>query len=87
MVGVGKYAADRAKRVISRDEKLKGIQESSVMGTDLLTNLDILTLMLPQQVSSILHPSPASPAANKGWSGVVRRQLHDLGLLELFQNG
>ena len=31
VVGVGKYAADRARRVISRDEKLKGIQESSVM--------------------------------------------------------
>ena len=45
------------------------------------------SIMLSQQVSSILHPSPASPAANKGWSGIVRRQLHDLGLLELIQNG
>ena len=42
VVGVGKYAADRAKRVISRDEKLKGIQESSVMSTDLEINLQII---------------------------------------------
>jgi single-strand selective monofunctional uracil DNA glycosylase len=28
---------------------------------------------------SILHPSPASPAANKGWLEVVRRQLAELG--------
>ena len=30
VVGVGKYAANRAKRVISLDEELKGIQESSI---------------------------------------------------------
>ena len=30
VVGVGKYAADRAKRVISLDEELKGIQESLI---------------------------------------------------------
>ena len=32
VVGVGKYAADRARRVISMDEELKGIQESSSNG-------------------------------------------------------
>ena len=30
VVGVGKYAADRAKRVVSLDEELKGIQESLI---------------------------------------------------------
>lgn len=32
------------------------------------------------QVSRILHPSPASPAANKDWSGKVTKQLEDAGI-------
>jgi single-strand selective monofunctional uracil DNA glycosylase len=28
----------------------------------------------------ILHPSPASPAANRGWAEVAERQLRELGL-------
>lgn len=30
----------------------------------------------------ILHPSPASPLANKDWPGTATRQLHDLGIWE-----
>jgi single-strand selective monofunctional uracil DNA glycosylase len=30
------------------------------------------------RAGSILHPSPASPAANRDWSGTVTRQLIDL---------
>ena len=32
------------------------------------------------RVGKILHPSPASPAANKDWAGTVTRQLNDLGI-------
>jgi single-strand selective monofunctional uracil DNA glycosylase len=32
------------------------------------------------KLSRILHPSPASPAANKDWSGKVTRQLVDAGI-------
>ncbi len=32
------------------------------------------------QVGRILHPSPASPAANRDWSGTVTRQLIELGI-------
>ncbi len=32
------------------------------------------------QVGRILHPSPASPAANKDWSGTATRQLQELGV-------
>ncbi len=28
----------------------------------------------------ILHPSPASPAANKGWAPIAAKQLQDMGL-------
>jgi single-strand selective monofunctional uracil DNA glycosylase len=31
-------------------------------------------------VDSILHPSPASPAANRGWAEVVTKRLRDLGV-------
>lgn len=32
------------------------------------------------RIGKILHPSPASPAANRGWSAVASRQLAELGL-------
>ncbi len=39
------------------------------------------TQSLPNvSVGRILHPSPASPAANKDWSGTVKRQLKTLGV-------
>ena len=31
-------------------------------------------------IGRILHPSPASPAANRGWAEVANRQLVDLGV-------
>ncbi|CAN5329469.1 single-stranded DNA-binding protein [soil metagenome] len=34
----------------------------------------------PVQIGTILHPSPASPAANRGWAGAATRQLTDLGV-------
>ena len=33
------------------------------------------------RIGSILHPSPASPIANKGWAKKAEKQLKDLGLL------
>ena len=33
---------------------------------------------LPVQFGRILHPSPASPAANKDWAGTATRQLKEL---------
>lgn len=32
------------------------------------------------QLSRILHPSPASPAANKDWAGTATRQLKEAGI-------
>jgi single-strand selective monofunctional uracil DNA glycosylase len=31
-------------------------------------------------IGTILHPSPASPLANRGWAGQVRRQLAAMGI-------
>ena len=32
------------------------------------------------QIGKILHPSPASPAANRDWAGTATRQLEQLGI-------
>jgi single-strand selective monofunctional uracil DNA glycosylase len=31
-------------------------------------------------IGTILHPSPASPLANRGWAGTIERQFDDLGV-------
>mgnify|MGYP000010435895 FL=1 len=35
---------------------------------------------LPLRFGRVLHPSPASPAANRGWAAAATRQLVDLGV-------
>jgi single-strand selective monofunctional uracil DNA glycosylase len=37
---------------------------------------------LPVRIGRILHPSPASPAANRDWAGQVTTQLQALGAWE-----
>jgi single-strand selective monofunctional uracil DNA glycosylase len=32
------------------------------------------------KIGRILHPSPASPAANRGWSAAASKQLETLGV-------
>ena len=46
------------------------------------TSLGAAAGELSSQVTagSVLHPSPASPAANKGWAAVATRQLVELGV-------
>jgi len=40
----------------------------------------VATLGVSTRVGRILHPSPASPAANRGWAGRVDEQLAALGV-------
>ncbi len=53
VVGVGKFAEDRAKSALSE--------------------YDV-------EIGRILHPSPASPAANKNWTGAAETALAKLGI-------
>jgi single-strand selective monofunctional uracil DNA glycosylase len=53
VVGVGAFAAERARRALA------GVEIT---------------------VGTVLHPSPASPAANRGWAEQAERQLAALGL-------
>ncbi|MGB0144110.1 MAG: single-stranded DNA-binding protein, partial [Akkermansiaceae bacterium] len=34
-----------------------------------------------QELGKILHPSPASPAANRDFEGTATRQLREMGIL------
>jgi len=54
VVGIGNFAADRARRALS-DREI--------------------------EVGRALHPSPASPAANRGWAERFEAQLAALGVL------
>lgn len=56
VVGVGKFASDKARRVLADQTKL--------------------------QIATVLHPSPASPAANRGWAEQAHRQLVEAGVWE-----
>lgn len=38
------------------------------------------------KVSVIMHPSPASPKANKGWKTIAIEQLKEIGVLNLFSS-
>jgi single-strand selective monofunctional uracil DNA glycosylase len=53
LVGVGAFAAERARAALAGSEVVVG---------------------------SILHPSPASPLANRGWARQARQQLAALGI-------
>jgi single-strand selective monofunctional uracil DNA glycosylase len=33
------------------------------------------------RIATVLHPSPASPAANRGWDQAARKQLAQCGFL------
>ena len=53
VIGVGKFAEDRAKKVLGADGP---------------------------RIGRVLHPSPASPAANRGWVEAAERDLASLGV-------
>jgi single-strand selective monofunctional uracil DNA glycosylase len=56
------------------EKRLRAIVESSLLDSTLARQLKIV---------QILHPSPASPAANRGWAEAVDRQLAQAGVLPL----
>jgi single-strand selective monofunctional uracil DNA glycosylase len=42
--------------------------------------IESLNLSDPPKLGRILHPSPASPAANRDWAGTATKQLEALGV-------
>ena len=60
-------AAVQAEWVIGIGAFAEGRAKEALAGTDL-------------RFGRILHPSPASPAANRGWAAAARKQLGELGI-------
>ena len=60
-------AAVQAEWVVGIGAFAEGRAKEALAGTDL-------------RFGRILHPSPASPAANRGWAAAARKQLGELGI-------
>lgn len=77
VVGVGTFAERRATAALGLARGDAGgtgcprARAAEVGGTSLRTSL---------RVGRMLHPSPASPAANRGWAEAAERDLRSLGV-------
>jgi single-strand selective monofunctional uracil DNA glycosylase len=77
---------ERAALHAACDQALRAVVEclgpSHVVGVGAFAQAraEVALAGLPVQIGCILHPSPASPAANKDWAGQVERQLRALGI-------
>ena len=67
-IGVGAYAMKRIEQASA--------QPGAVSGSGGSANQAI------PKIAQILHPSPASPAANRGWSEAVEVQISRLGVFQ-----
>jgi single-strand selective monofunctional uracil DNA glycosylase len=70
-------ACDKALRAMTIELKPKWVlgvgafaQKQAIRA---LSDLDV-------RIGTILHPSPASPLANRGWAGVVAQQFDEMGI-------
>jgi single-strand selective monofunctional uracil DNA glycosylase len=79
-------AADRRPLEEICDETLRRIAEC--LGVDIVVGLGKFSadrarqalVDTPVRVGRILHPSPANPAANRGWAEAVDRQFAEMGI-------
>ena len=83
VVGVGKYAADRAKAILKvvcennkPMRKTNGGVETFRLSGSKVSDREV-------RVFSIMHPSPINPASNVDWAGQVKGQLETAGLMQI----
>jgi len=81
-IGIGGYATKRLGVVLEsgQEGRSKAANASGTAGTARAADA-----IRPRgvRIGQILHPSPASPLANRGWAAQVDAQLEALGVLEL----
>jgi len=68
LIGVGAYAEKKLSTVVKNSFPHLATKSS-----------DFLPLEPPIKIGKILHPSPASPIANRGWAQQAKQQLIDMG--------
>lgn len=79
-------AAESAPLYAACDEHLRQIvailQAEWVIGIGAFAEARAIEALngMPVRIGKVLHPSPASPAANRGWAEAATRQLDALGL-------
>ncbi|NJL28175.1 MAG: single-strand selective monofunctional uracil-DNA glycosylase [Thermoanaerobaculia bacterium] len=79
-------AADRDALLAPCDQALRalvqtlGVRRAIGVGGFAESRLRAAVGDLEVEIGSILHPSPASPAANRGWAEAAERQLRELGI-------
>ena len=63
-------------------EMIEQLEPSHVIGVGAFAETRAREALGPQAIPTgcILHPSPASPAANRDWAGQIERQLRALGV-------
>jgi len=77
---------EQARLFAACDEHLRRVLE--VLQPDWLVGVggfafergEVVAATVPVKLGRILHPSPASPAANRGWSAAATKQLIELGI-------
>ena len=77
------YLAERAERTLKSEVKASEKTDSSVARScgrfaEQRAAAALADLDLP--VAGALHPSPASPLANRGWAKAFKKRLEELGV-------
>lgn len=87
LIGVGKFAETRLKQVVN---ELAPAAPAGRAARAARATPEARATPAAQaeelRVGSILHPSPASPQANRGWAEQARRQLADIGVWKDLQH-
>lgn len=73
VIGVGAYAENCARRALAPSRADSGKAARATAPNDVADTAK-------PHLGRVLHPSPASPAANRGWAGAATQQLVALGI-------
>ncbi len=79
-------ASERAPMIAACDKALRSmiqlLEPRLIVGVGKYAEDRVRTVLgdTDIKIGRVLHPSPASPAANRGWAEQAARQLADLGV-------
>lgn len=83
LIGIGQFAEQCLERVAKSAglEILQASSKATSKASEQASDAKTPTAGYPRvQLSRILHPSPASPAANRDWAGAAEKALFEAGV-------